>query len=109
MILDAELDIKVVSTATASSRATRTRSSGSSLRRFFTPASAISPPTPCRSCSWASRFGPAVGAMWGTALLGGLLPEAGISWQGHLFGAVGGIVAARVLAPLRAEPTGSVR
>ena len=39
-----------------------------------------------------------VGAVWGTALASGLLPREGISWQGHLFGAVGGIVAARVLA-----------
>jgi membrane associated rhomboid family serine protease len=36
-------------------------------------------------------------------LLGGLLPEEGISWQGHLFGAVGGIVAARLLARDRAR------
>ncbi len=34
---------------------------------------------------------------WGTALLGGLRPEDGISWQGHLFGAIGGVVAAGVL------------
>ena len=39
-----------------------------------------------------------VAVVWGGALVGGLLPEEGISWQGHLFGAVGGIVAARVLA-----------
>jgi membrane associated rhomboid family serine protease len=36
-------------------------------------------------------------AVWGTTLLRGLVPEDGISWQGHLFGAVGGVVAARVL------------
>jgi membrane associated rhomboid family serine protease len=42
-----------------------------------------------------------VGAVWGTALLSGLLPREGISWQGHLFGAVGGVVAARVLATRR--------
>jgi membrane associated rhomboid family serine protease len=42
-------------------------------------------------------------AVWGGALLGGLLPEEGISWQGHLFGALGGVVAARLLAPRR-EP-----
>jgi membrane associated rhomboid family serine protease len=54
-------------------------------------------------------IGLAVGAIWGTALLGGLLPEQGISWQGHLFGAIGGIVAARLLARSRSEPTGSVR
>ncbi len=44
-----------------------------------------------------------VGAIWGTALIGGLLPQEGISWQGHLFGAAGGIVAARLLA--RRRPT----
>jgi membrane associated rhomboid family serine protease len=35
--------------------------------------------------------------VWGTTLLRGLVPEDGISWQGHLFGAVGGVVAARLL------------
>ncbi len=42
-----------------------------------------------------------VGAIWGTALVGGLLPQEGISWQGHLFGAIGGVVAARALARRR--------
>jgi membrane associated rhomboid family serine protease len=50
-------------------------------------------------------IGIAVGAIWGTALLGGLLPEDGISWQGHLFGAIGGVIAARMLAPSRPGPT----
>jgi membrane associated rhomboid family serine protease len=36
--------------------------------------------------------------LWGATLLQGLAPETGISWQGHLFGAIGGIVAARVLS-----------
>jgi membrane associated rhomboid family serine protease len=36
--------------------------------------------------------------LWGGVLLGGLQPREGISWQGHLFGAIGGVVAARVLA-----------
>jgi membrane associated rhomboid family serine protease len=42
-------------------------------------------------------------AVWGAALLASLVPREGISWQGHLFGAVGGVLAARVLAP-RHEP-----
>ena len=49
-------------------------------------------------------IGLVVGLVWGTALLGGLLPEEGISWQGHLFGAIGGVVAARALARRRAQP-----
>jgi membrane associated rhomboid family serine protease len=36
-------------------------------------------------------------AVWGTTLLRGLVPEDGISWQGHLFGAIGGVLAARLL------------
>jgi membrane associated rhomboid family serine protease len=50
-------------------------------------------------------IGLAVGAIWGTALLGGLLPQEGISWQGHLFGAVGGVLAARLLARPREQAT----
>lgn len=42
--------------------------------------------------------GAVVVVVWGGALLGGLLPEEGVSWQGHLFGAIGGVVAARMLA-----------
>lgn len=42
--------------------------------------------------------GVGVVAVWGTALLGGLVPQEGVSWQGHFFGAVGGVVAARVFA-----------
>lgn len=36
-------------------------------------------------------------AVWGGALLGGLVPTEGVSWQGHLFGGLGGLVAASVL------------
>ena len=41
--------------------------------------------------------GLAVIAVYGATLLFGFIPHPGISWQGHLFGAVGGVVAARVL------------
>ena len=43
-------------------------------------------------------IGVAVAVLWGGALVAGLEPQQGISWQGHLFGAIGGVVAARVLA-----------
>lgn len=39
-----------------------------------------------------------VGVIWGGALLSSLLPHYGISWQGHASGAVGGVVAAWLLA-----------
>jgi membrane associated rhomboid family serine protease len=44
-------------------------------------------------------LGLVVVVIWGATLLQGLVPETGISWQGHLFGAIGGVVAARVLSP----------
>ena len=51
--------------------------------------------------------GALVVALWGSALLAGLGPQDGVSWQGHLFGAIGGVVAARVLAVRERErPTG---
>ncbi len=44
----------------------------------------------------------AVGAfvvvVWGIGLLQGLLPQERISWQAHLFGAIGGVIAAIVFA-----------
>ncbi len=42
-------------------------------------------------------------ALYGTTLLFGLVPTPGVSWQGHLFGAVGGVVAARLLDTRRAR------
>jgi membrane associated rhomboid family serine protease len=42
-------------------------------------------------------LGVAVVAVWGTTLLQGLVPEDGVSWQGHLFGALGGVIAAQLL------------
>ena len=46
-------------------------------------------------------IGAIVAVVWGGALLGGLVPQDGISWQGHFFGAVGGIAAARLLVSER--------
>ena len=43
-------------------------------------------------------------AVYGTTLLFSLIPHPGISWQGHLFGAIGGIVAARVLDARATRP-----
>jgi len=40
-------------------------------------------------------------------ILWGLLPQPGISWSGHAFGAMGGVVAAAVLHRRRAGPDGS--
>jgi membrane associated rhomboid family serine protease len=45
-------------------------------------------------------------AIWGIGLLQGLLPQERISWQAHLFGAIGGVVAAYMLASRR-EPAPS--
>ncbi len=38
--------------------------------------------------------GAVVAIIWGTTLISGLVPRDGISWQGHLFGALGGFLAA---------------
>jgi len=48
--------------------------------------------------------GLAVLAVYGTTLLFGFVPTPGVSWQGHLFGAVGGVVAARVLHASTGRP-----
>jgi membrane associated rhomboid family serine protease len=42
--------------------------------------------------------GVVVGAVWGGALLSSVVPHAGVSWQAHVCGAIGGVVAAWVLA-----------
>lgn len=47
--------------------------------------------------------GALVGLIWGGALLSSLVPHYGISWQGHLAGAIGGVVAAWLLARARAR------
>ena len=45
--------------------------------------------------------GALVAGIWGFGLLQGLLPQERISWQAHLFGAIGGVVAAALLAARR--------
>jgi membrane associated rhomboid family serine protease len=47
-----------------------------------------------------------VALFFGTALVSSLIPHSGISWQAHLFGGVGGVVAAAALArPVRERPS----
>jgi membrane associated rhomboid family serine protease len=47
-----------------------------------------------------------VGAVWGGALLSSVVPHAGVSWQGHVCGAIAGVIAASLL---RHERPGSRR
>jgi membrane associated rhomboid family serine protease len=49
-------------------------------------------------------LGVVVIAIYGTTLLFGIAPQDGISWQGHLFGAVGGVVAAWLLDSRKPAP-----
>jgi membrane associated rhomboid family serine protease len=42
--------------------------------------------------------------LWGASLLSSLAPTPGVSWQAHLFGAVGGVVAARVVGAGQSAP-----
>jgi membrane associated rhomboid family serine protease len=46
-----------------------------------------------------------VGVVWGGALVASIVPHTGVSWQAHVCGAIGGVVAAWLLAGRRA-PTG---
>jgi membrane associated rhomboid family serine protease len=50
-------------------------------------------------------IGLVVGVVWGGALLSSIVPQQGISWQGHACGAVAGVIAAWVLASRRARGT----
>jgi membrane associated rhomboid family serine protease len=42
-------------------------------------------------------IGLVVGVVWGGALLSSVVPHYGVSWQGHVCGAIGGVVAAYLL------------
>lgn len=46
--------------------------------------------------------------LYGGTVLFGLVPRTGISWEGHIFGFVAGVVAARVLVPRPMSQTESV-
>jgi membrane associated rhomboid family serine protease len=48
-----------------------------------------------------------VGAVWGGALLTSIVPHSGVSWQGHVCGAVGGVAAAYLLRRDRPPKPGS--
>lgn len=45
-----------------------------------------------------------VGVLWGAALLASLVPHPGISWQGHVCGAIAGVIAAWGLSRRREAP-----
>ncbi|MBW4692875.1 MAG: rhomboid family intramembrane serine protease [Lyngbya sp. HA4199-MV5] len=47
-----------------------------------------------------------VGALYGSLIWGVLPTRVGISWEGHLFGFIGGILAARVLTPKKGVGAG---
>lgn len=52
-------------------------------------------------------LGVLVALLFGGALLSDLVPRSGISWQAHLFGAIGGVLAAAALARTTERPTTS--
>jgi membrane associated rhomboid family serine protease len=54
-------------------------------------------------------IGLVVAALWGTALLSSLAPQPGVSWQGHFFGAVGGVIAAAALKRERERAAAGVQ
>lgn len=48
-----------------------------------------------------------VGVVWGGALIASVVPHTGVSWQGHVSGAVAGVVAAYLLSGRRARTHGA--
>ena len=59
-------------------------------------------------------IGLVVGVIWGGALVSSIVPHYGVSWQGHVCGAIGGVVAAYLLrnerprAPAKGTPQSSL-
>lgn len=51
---------------------------------------------------WHWGVGLIVLLVYGSTLLFGLVPTPGVSWQGHFFGGVGGVIAARAIHARRA-------
>ena len=49
--------------------------------------------------------GVVVAVVFGGALVLSVVPQAGVSWQDHVFGAIGGVLAARALKPTRRGAT----
>jgi membrane associated rhomboid family serine protease len=53
----------------------------------------------------ALAIGVAVALLFGISLASDLVPQSGVSWQDHLFGAIGGIAAARLVSGGRGTQT----
>jgi len=54
-------------------------------------------------------LGVVVAVLFGGVLVYDLIPHSGISWQAHLFGGIGGVIAAAALASDKPERLGSAR
>ena len=54
-------------------------------------------------------LGVVVAVLFGSALVYDLIPHSGISWQAHLFGGIGGVIAAAALAPPKRGQLSTVR
>lgn len=53
----------------------------------------------------ALAIGVVVAVLFGASLASDLIPQAGVSWQDHLFGALGGILSARLVSGSRGTQT----
>jgi membrane associated rhomboid family serine protease len=57
---------------------------------------------------WEILLGVVVLLVYGSVLVGVLPGQPGVSWQGHLFGAIGGAIAAVVVSHRRSEVVGTL-